>query len=192
MVDEFLICSPIPRFLFNGCCTAQDHCVGTDTADYVNSLLQETLALRGVCKSSIQALGKKNGWVPDLVGNLLPACNGIQEKAVGLTHIMSADGVHFTKHGYEKLAETLVKCCKTHLEKFVSAASSVSARPAGSRQKTFYWRGFASPVGGSRPSSQWPTRLPIPAAVESGGTTQLTLGRTTTRSREGVTPPVLS
>ncbi len=57
-----------------------------------NSLLQETLALRGVCKSSIQALGKKNGWVPDLIGNLLPACNGIQEKAVGLKHIMSADG----------------------------------------------------------------------------------------------------
>ncbi len=127
--------------------------MGTDTADYVSSLLQETLALRGVCKTSIQALGKKNGWVPDLVGNLLPACNGIQEKAVGLKHIMSADGVHFTKHGYEKLAETLVKCCKTHLEKSVSAASSVSARPAGSRQKTFYWRGFASHVGSSRPSS---------------------------------------
>jgi hypothetical protein len=153
LIDEFLFCSPIPRFLFNGCCTAQDHCVGTDTAEYVTSLLQETLALRGVCKTSIQALGKKNGWVPDLVGNLLPACNGIQEKAVGLKHIMSADGVHFTKHGYEKLAETLVKCCKTHLEKSVSAVSSVSARPAGSRQKTFYWRGFASPVGSSRPSS---------------------------------------
>jgi hypothetical protein len=26
LIDEFLFCSPIPRFLFNGCCTAQDHC----------------------------------------------------------------------------------------------------------------------------------------------------------------------
>jgi hypothetical protein len=85
---EFLFCSPIPRFLFNGCCISPDHCVGTDTADYVNSLLQETLALRSVCISALQALGKKNAWVPDLVGNLLPACNGIQEKAVGLKHIM--------------------------------------------------------------------------------------------------------
>jgi hypothetical protein len=87
--------------------------VGTDTTDYISSLLQETLALRGMCKTSIQVLGKKNSWVPDLVGNLLTACNGIQEKAFGLKHIMSADGVHFTKHGYEKLAESLVKCCKT-------------------------------------------------------------------------------
>jgi hypothetical protein len=187
LIDEFLFCSPIPRFLFNGCCTAPDLCVGTDTAEYVNSLLQETLALRGVCKTSIQALCKKNGWVPDLVGNLLPACNGIQEKAVGLKYIMSADGVHFTKHGYEKLAETLVKCCKTHLEKSVSATSSVSARPAGSRQKTFYWRGFASPVGSSRPSSH--AAAYKTAHPGGGGTTRLTLGRTTTRSKEGVTPP---
>ncbi len=118
------------------------------------------------CKSALQALGKKNAWVPDLVGNLLPACNGLKEKAVGLKHIMSADGVHFTKHGYEKLAETIVKCCKTQFEKSVSAASIVSARPAGTRQKTFYWRGFVSPVGSSRPASRTAAYL---AAHPGGG-----------------------
>jgi hypothetical protein len=140
--------------------------VGTDDDVYVSSLLQETLALRNVCKSALQALGKKNAWVPDLVGNLLPACNGLKEKAVGLKHIMSADGVHFTKHGYEKLAETVVKCCKTQFEKSVSAASIVSARPAGTRQKTFYWRGFVSPVGSSRPASRTAAYL---AAHPGGG-----------------------
>jgi hypothetical protein len=138
LAEEFLFCSPIPRFLFNGSCSSSDHCIGTDDDIYVSSLLQETLALRNVCKSALQALGKKNAWVPDLVGNLLPACNGIKEKAVGLKHIMCADGVHFTKHGYDKLAETVVKCCKTQFEKSVSAASTVSARPVGTRQKTFY------------------------------------------------------
>jgi hypothetical protein len=166
LAEEFLFCSPIPRFLFNGCCSSPDHCVGTDDDVYVSSLLQETLALRNVCKSALQALGKKNAWVPDLVGNLLPACNGLKEKAVGLKHIMSADGVHFTKHGYEKLAETVVKCCKTQFEKSVSAASIVSARPAGTRQKTFYWRGFVSPVGSSRPASRTAAYL---AAHPGGG-----------------------
>jgi hypothetical protein len=93
-------------------------------------------------------------------------CNGIKEKAVGLKHIMSAHGVHFTKHGYEKLAETVVKCCKTQFEKSVSAASIVSARRVGTRQKTFYWRGFVSPVGSSRPASRTAAYL---AAHPSGG-----------------------
>ncbi len=140
--------------------------MGTDDDVYVSSLLQETLALRNMCKSALQALSKKNAWVPDLVGNLLLACNGLKEKAVGLKHIMSADGVHFTKHGYEKLAETVVKCYKTQFEKSVSAASIVSARPAGTRQKTFYWRGFVFPVGSSRPASRTAAYL---AAHRGGG-----------------------
>jgi hypothetical protein len=69
-------------------------------------------------------------------------------------------------HGYEKLAETVVKCCKTQFEKSVSAASIVSARPVGARQKTFYWCGFVSPVGSSRPASHAAAYL---AAHPGGG-----------------------
>jgi hypothetical protein len=45
----FVFSSPFPRFPFNGCCLSQEHCIGTDTEEYVKSLLQETLSLRGVC-----------------------------------------------------------------------------------------------------------------------------------------------
>jgi hypothetical protein len=149
----FLFASPLPRYLFNGCCLSKDHCVGTDSEDYVKMLLQETLALRKVCKNTLVKLGKKKAWVPDFIGNLLPACNGLLEQAAGLKQVMAADGVHFTRHGYEKIAETVVKVCKTHLEKTDSAASPVSAVPVGSKPKTFYWRGFVSPVGSVRPSA---------------------------------------
>jgi hypothetical protein len=128
--------------------------------------------------------------VPDLVGNLLPACNGLTEKAVGLKHKMSADGVHFTKHGYEKLAETVVKCCKTQFEKSVSAASIVSARPAGTRQKTFYWRGFVSPVGSSRPASRTAAYL---AAHPGGGgkwrNKSVNTGKNADKKQGGRNPP---
>jgi hypothetical protein len=149
----FLFASPLPRYLFNGCCLSKDHCVGTDSADYVKKLLQETLALRSVCRNSLAKLGKKKAWVPDFIGNLLPACNGIEEQAAGLKHVMAADSVHFTAHGYEKIADTVVKLCKTHLEKLDSAASLVSAGPVSVKPKTFYWRGFVSPVGSLRPSA---------------------------------------
>jgi hypothetical protein len=103
---------------------------------------------------------------------------------------MSADRVHFTKHGYEKLAETVVKCCKTQFEKSVSAASIVSARPAGTRQKTFYWRGFVSLVGSSRPASRTAAYL---AAHPGGGgkwrNKLVNTGKNATRSRGGVTLP---
>jgi len=149
----FVFASPIPRLLFNGCCLSEEHCIGTDKPDYVNALLQDTLAFRGVCKNALLAMGKKTSWVPDFVGNLLPACNGVVEQAVGLKHIMAADGVHFTPHGYEKIAETIVKLCITHHEKSDSASSIVSAGPVTCRSKTFYWRGFVSPVGSQRPTS---------------------------------------
>ena len=95
---------------------------------------------------------------------------------------------HF--HGYEKLAETVVKCCKTQFEKSVSAASIVSARPAGTRQKTFYWRGFVSPVGSSRPASRTAAYL---AAHPGGGgkwrNKSVNTGKMLTKNRGGETLP---
>ncbi len=178
--------SPIPRYLFNGCCTSEDHCIGVDTEDYVKSLLQETLSLRAVCKTALQTLGAKTGWVPDLIGNLLPACNDISEQATGLRHIMAADGVHFTLQGYEKLADTLFKCCKTHFDKSDPAASLVSASAGVRRNKTFYWRGFVSPVGSARPKQH--SAAYLGAHVGGGGKLRgkpITVGRNAGMGRSG-------
>jgi hypothetical protein len=154
---EFLFLSPLPRHLFNGCCLDNDHCVGTDSKDYVEGLLKDVLSLRSVCKNALLELGKNHFWVPDLLGNALPACKGIPEIAAGLREISAADGVHFTAHGYEKITDSIVKCVHTLLEKSNTAKNSVSdctGRPENSHgrgQKSFYWRGFVSPVGSERP-----------------------------------------
>ncbi len=155
--------SEVRRNRVNGCCLSKDHCVGMDSADYVKKLLQETLALRSVCRNSLVKLGKKKAWVPDFIGNLLPACNG----------------VHFTPHGYEKIADTVVKVCKTHLEKLDSAASLVSAGPVSVKPKTFYWlrpSAHVSAYKASHPGSngKWrakPTNVGKNATTPSGGRT---------------------
>jgi hypothetical protein len=148
-----LFLSTLPRYLYNGCCLEKDHCLGTDTKEYVESLLQDTIALRAVCKNSLLELGLKNFWVPDILGKLLPACSGIPEIAVGLKTLSAADGVHFTPLGYEKLADTIETCSRNLTMKTRSAEISVSASagPGKKSAKTFYWRGFQSPVGSDRP-----------------------------------------
>jgi hypothetical protein len=146
-----LFLSPIPRYLYNGCCSDSDHCVGVDTEPYMSNLMQETLALRSVCKKGVLGLGKKNIWVPDLVGKMLPACNGATELSVGWKTVAAADGVHLTGAGYQKLADTLIQCTHNLLCFKKPAVSYVSA--LGRRSRTFYWRGFASPAGSDRPKN---------------------------------------
>jgi hypothetical protein len=56
---DFLFLSPIPRHLYNGCCLDTQHCVGTDTNEYVESLLKDVLSLRAVCKTALLDMGSK-------------------------------------------------------------------------------------------------------------------------------------
>ncbi len=96
-------------------------------------------------------------WVPDVVHKMLPACNNNAEIAVGLKHLVAADGVHFTSDGYEKMAVVLKTCIETQREKTTSAAVPSVSDAGGAqvpqlRTKTYYWRGFVSPVGSCRPS----------------------------------------
>ena len=154
---DSLFCSPFPRCLYNGCCTEPEHCPGVDTEEYVKSLLHDTLNLRTVCQNMISEMGMVRMWVPDVVHKMLPACNNNSEIAVGLKHVVAADGVHFTSDGYEKMAVVLKNCIETQLEKTTSAAvPSVSdvggAQVPQLRTKTYYWRGFVSPVGSCRPT----------------------------------------
>jgi hypothetical protein len=154
---DSLFCSPFPRCLYNGCCSEQDHCPGVDTEDYVKSLLHDTLNLRTVCQNMLSEMGMVRMWVPDVVHKMLPACNNNTEIAVGLRHVVAADGVHFTSDGYEKMAAVLKTCIETQREKTTSAAVPSVSDAGGAqvpklRTKSYYWRGFVSPIGSCRPN----------------------------------------
>jgi hypothetical protein len=152
-----LFCCPYPRCLYNGCCLEDGHCPGVDTAPYVTSLLDDTLALRAVCKSAISEMGQNQMWVPDIVRKLLPACNDTSELAAGLKYLFSADGVHFTDQGYEKIAHVLAKSAAMQLSKKQDSASiplsGAKSGPSSEKPGNYYWRGFLSPVGSARPKN---------------------------------------
>jgi hypothetical protein len=137
-----LFCSPYPRCLYNGCCLEDGHCPGVDTAPYVTSLLDDTLALRAVCKSAILAMGLTQVWVPDIIRKMLPACSDTSELAAGLKYLFSADGVHFTDQGYKKIAHVIAKSAAMQLsKKQCSAAISLSgttADPSSEKPGSYY------------------------------------------------------
>jgi hypothetical protein len=157
ILGDAVFCSPYPRCLYNGCCMEQDHCPGVDTEEYVKKLLQDTLDLRPVCQNMLSEMGYSKIWVPDTIHKMLPACNNNSEIAVGLKHIVAADGVHFTPSGYEKMAVVLHQYMRKQMCDTPTASVSILSGPGvsgGKPKKNFYWRGFASPAGSCRPKPQ--------------------------------------
>ena len=133
-----LFLSPNPRHLYNSCCDDSEHCPGVDTDPYVHSLLSSVVSLRQTCKKGILSFGKKDVWVPDVFGKMVPACNGIAEQSAGWKEIAAADGVHLVDSGYEKMAAVVETCAKTLLEKSAASAASLVSARSSSGQKSFY------------------------------------------------------
>jgi hypothetical protein len=149
----FLFLSPNPRHLYNSCCNDTDHCPGVDTDPYVQDLLNSVVSLRKVCKKGILTFKKKDVWVPDLFGKMMPACNGPSEQAIGWKQIAAADGVHLVASGYEKMAAVVHSCVQTLLEKSKDAAACSVSAARNPTKGSFYWRGFLSPIGSARPKN---------------------------------------
>jgi hypothetical protein len=136
-----------------------DHCTGVDTDTYVHSLLAATVSLRGVCKRGVLSPGKtkKDVWVPNVFGKMIPACNGAKEQAIGWKEIAAADGVHLVESGYAKMAAGLKDCiCELLKRTHAPAPHSVSAK-AG--KNTYYWRGFLSVPGRKCKAQEQPRGL---------------------------------
>ncbi len=91
-----------------------------------------------------------NIWVPDIVGSMVPDSSTTLAVAISLKGMFAKDGVHLTREHYGKLA-TLIQGL---VESKIAASVSVSGGVADTRQqKTFFWKGFVSPVGSARPTN---------------------------------------
>jgi len=139
------ICTPpLPRYLHNPCCDDGSHCEGITEPEYAEELLNETIGIRKTMRDFLHT-HVSNVWVPDVVSDLASDGTGGLSKAGMLGTLFSRDGVHLNTDGAKKLAtivHTLI------VEK--TAASLVSG---GGSSKEYFWRGFVSPVGSSRPKN---------------------------------------
>jgi hypothetical protein len=138
---------PIPRYLKTPCCDTEGHCEGIMEPDHSVELMSKTLALKRQMKEYMVSKGMVNTFVPDTVKLLFPEAKtteALTENFLGLAH---ADGVHLTDDAYVSLGSVLLKVVAERL--VVKDALSGKS----SSGKSFYWRGFTSPVGSARPKA---------------------------------------
>jgi hypothetical protein len=91
-------------------------------------------------------------WVTECFKDLFPFGTTLGTKndvVVLLRDVFASDGVHLTQESYSNMAQNI----STHIEMWfcdksaTEVSASVSVTGAG---KTFFWRGFCSPIGSLR------------------------------------------
>lgn len=152
--SSIVFLAPLPRYLYNGCCTASDHCTNISSPTHASELLKKVVNLRQTCKDHLNKIGIRNFWVPDTMGAMMPACTGHTEYTSALAHLVAADGVHLTDSGYQSLTTGLVSCSNQFAKPNQTVTGPACPIPGTSREKSsYYWRGFVSPIGTGRPKN---------------------------------------
>jgi hypothetical protein len=104
--------------------------------------------LRALLKSELGRHGVTKHWVLDGWRDLIGVKGQDRKDSIhSLSQVTAVDNVHFTKEGYENLAHVINS---TISEKERLTAGNVHAGITG-RRGAFFWRGFTSPVGSTRP-----------------------------------------
>jgi len=138
---------PLPRYLDRPCCGAEGHCDGVTDPDHATDLMSKCLSLRRQMRDYVTSKGLEKVWIPDTVRQLVPGVSTTKDIATSYCTLMGIDGVHLTEVGYVKLADVIVDTVHER-----TIVNSVLSGPSGS-SKSYYWRGFSSPVGSVRPKA---------------------------------------
>jgi hypothetical protein len=152
---EKIIISPLPRYTHTACCESPDHCVGIDGETHAEDLVGGAIGIRKNIRDYLHCRVSKV-WVPDVLELLIPGKPGISNIATGLKDLYAKDGVHLTVAGYKKLATSFHQMIMDKIAGLcsVSGGGTSASPPIKDRHsKSFYWKGFASPVGSTRPSN---------------------------------------
>jgi hypothetical protein len=145
--------SPLPRHLHDGCCKSAEHCTNVGKDGHAEKILGELNAIRTSCENTLNHFGIKNYSMPDLLKLMMPACIGISEYALSLKHLFKDDGVHLNADGMRCLANALTSLIGNQSGTGEKPSTVRPSNVSGPRPRTFYWRGFVSPVGTCRPNN---------------------------------------
>jgi hypothetical protein len=138
---------PLPRYLRTPCCDAEGHCEGITESDYAVDLMSKTLGLRRQIKEFMVQKGHSTVFVPDTIRLLCPTSTSTSEIVNTFMSFSHSDGVHLLDDGYATLGTALLKV----LGERIATNAAVSGKSGEGR--SFYWRGFTSPVGSARPKN---------------------------------------
>jgi hypothetical protein len=146
IIPGIKICTPpLPRYLHSPCCDESGHCEGITDPEHAPELLADTITVRKVMRDFLHSR-VSNIWVPDTVTQLSADIDGTRSKCDILSDLFSGDGVHLNDAGAEKLADIIDAIV---IEKITAASSVSGCVPT----REYFWRGFVSPIGSSRPKN---------------------------------------
>ena len=147
-----IVLPPILRYISGGCCQDATH-AGNATEDNhaVTMIGQAQVArLRKVLRGELAGSALVNYWVLDILEDLAPTSAGglagVEESAFELINLFTGDNVHLTGVGYGRLAVSIPRGIDHVAKKRLESECVVTGE-----LKNFYWRGFVSHKGSSRP-----------------------------------------
>jgi hypothetical protein len=167
-----ILIPPLPRYVFNTCCSVATHCSNFADENYAEGILNGVSRLRNNLKRETTTMGMSKKWVLDGVGALLGTpvgqSYGTNREAIPeLRSVLAKDGVHLETRGKRNLSVAIItaienlrsgknQCLDAHEAGTGTGTGTGSDRKPGSgisgwqeREKEFFWRGFTSPVGDS-------------------------------------------
>jgi len=158
-----VVVPPQPRYLFSGCCKAEEHCTNLKAPNHPEKLLGATIRLREALKRKLAGRADVKLWVADSSIASTGGGGGTDRTAVnrldGLSKVMAQDGVHYNGEGYRNCASYFhaviqdLQCGK--IGRLSSNDTLAPACVVSGSGHTHFWRGISSPVG-SRMSKHFP------------------------------------
>ena len=145
-----VIVPSIPRYIKGGCCEEPGHSTNIGKQEYKDKMVAAISHLRKTLRGELTGSNLERYWVLDVIGELCsPAIGKDDPRAVAdnLTALFSADNVHLTSLGYIRLARSLADSLSSASKKSGTADCIIAGE-----KKRFFWRGFTSSHGGTRPS----------------------------------------
>jgi hypothetical protein len=140
-----IVISPLPRYVFAGCCKDPSHCSNLNSPDHKERMLTDFIQLRHVLVKELVANGIKNFKVLNTCSaTTLPFTANTASRIQAHAEITAGDGVHMTPAGYSNLARSIGTGINSLAE-----PKRVSRKP-----KQHFWRGFKSINGANTVAPQ--------------------------------------
>ena len=145
-----VILPALPRYIGGSCCPESTHASNVGDTNHAVNMIGQVSHLRKVLRDELSGAKILNYWVPDVLEELAPTTAeqpaGSATNTFEISSLFAGDNVHLTVLGYSRLAISIVNSAGTALKREMESQCVVTGAV-----KNFYWRGFVSQNGSSRP-----------------------------------------
>jgi hypothetical protein len=171
-----ILIPPLPRYVFDKCCNNPAHCKNCTDPEHPEKILNGVTHLLNVLKKHVGDLGVGNFWVLDGIGAILGVESGKnrggnRELLADLHPLLGRDGVHFSELAYNNLARVIIRT-KIDINTRTLGKKTLTGSATNTsilQEQQYYWRGFTSPCGSTRPRTQHRHPGEPPRPVGGGG-----------------------